>query len=43
MDELESVEPASVTVKVKPELSELRAFLADMLAVIDKYDSGSSD
>ncbi|WP_277752792.1 hypothetical protein [Bifidobacterium jacchi] len=33
-------EPASVTVKVKPDLGELRAFIADMLAVIDKYDDG---
>ena len=39
----ENVEPASVTVRVKPELSELRAFLADMLAVIDRYDSGSAE
>ncbi|PLS29932.1 hypothetical protein Uis1B_2235 [Bifidobacterium margollesii] len=36
-------EPASVTVEVKPDLSGLRAFLADMLAVVDKYDAGSSD
>ncbi|WP_263390643.1 hypothetical protein [Bifidobacterium tissieri] len=34
-------EPASVTVKVKPDLSELRAFLTDMRAVIDKYDDGT--
>ncbi|WP_277752789.1 hypothetical protein [Bifidobacterium jacchi] len=43
MDELESVEPASVTVKVKPDLSELRAFLSDMLAVIDRHDAASAD
>ncbi|WP_277752779.1 hypothetical protein [Bifidobacterium jacchi] len=39
----EPVEPASVTVKVKPDLSELRAFLTDMLAVIDRYDAASAE
>lgn len=36
-------EPASVTVKVKPDLSELRVFLTDMLAIIDKHDATSAD
>ena len=39
----ENVEPASVTVRVEPDLSELRSFLTDMLAVIDRYDSGSAE
>lgn len=39
----EPVEPASVTVRVEPDLDRLRAFLTDMLAVIDKYDAGHAD
>lgn len=39
----EPVEPASVMVEVKPNLKMMRAFFTDMLAVIDKYDTTSSD